>query len=262
MLVYTAGELPIASAHHVHQLRLELHRIDRASSGTKCLQNRAPCAGAEHQHARPFHQPIGQRGSDVLQIRGRRRRRIVTHYGEGTVRVDEQRHLLRDRSTSQEAQSRRTAQRHLAILDRAHHAERSGAGLGELRAGDPERLGQGLERRNPKLAGHAQAREHDHDTAQQQQRPSTRALPASCDRKRACHRAEPAYEVESPFRRNQVEHAHRCGGADPGPREIRGVHLREAIPENHQRASDSGGGEEERDRQHHLDDQQPAERAG
>ena len=145
--------------------------------------------------------------------------------------------------------------------DRAHHAERTGTSLDKLRASDPERLGQGLERRDLQFARHPEPREPNDDTAEQQQRAPAGAPPAP-DGKCTRERAEPTHEVERPFGRNQVEHPHRRGGTDPRPREIRRIYPCETVPEHHQRTSDAGSGEEERDSQKQLDDQQPTERAG
>ena len=72
MLVYPAGEVPIAATDHVHHMRLDLDRVHRPSPGSKRLQHCAAATGPEHQHAWPLHQPIGQGGSEILEIRGRR----------------------------------------------------------------------------------------------------------------------------------------------------------------------------------------------
>ena len=177
-------EMPVAAADHVHDMRLQLHRIHRPGPGSERLQHRGAAPGAEHQHARFPRQPIGQRGREILEIRGRRRRRIVTHDRDRAIGVDEQGHLLRHGRPGHEAQARRAAKRHLPVLHRAHGAERAGTGLDELRAGDPERLGKRLEGRNPQLPGHPEARKREDDDAEQQQGPAARAAPTTPDGQR------------------------------------------------------------------------------
>ena len=183
----------------------------------------------------------------------------MAHDRQWSVRIDEQGHLLRDGRASHEAQTRRLAKRHFAVLDRAHHAERTGAGLDKLRACDSERLGQRLEGRDPQFAGDPEARQHEDSTAERKQ--GTAALaPPTPDGKGARECAEPTHEVESPFGRRHVENPHRRRGAGARPGEIRRIHPRQPVPEHHQRAPDTGGGEEEWNGQQQLDDQQPTER--
>ena len=280
---YPSREVPIAGADHAHDVRLDLDRVHRPRPGAQRLQHRTPSSGARHQHARMLHQPVGQGGGEILEIRGRRRRGIVPHDRERAVRIDEQGHLLRHRCSGEQAQARCAAKRDLTVLDRTCRAKRAGAGLDQRRAGDPERLRQRLEGRDPQLAGHAEARERqDHATQQQygpaapmrRARPGNLLAPDRCTvtatattsrtahGKRTRDRPEPAYEVQGPLGRNQIEHSHRRRRPGSGPGKVRRVHPRKLVPEHHQCTSDAGGCEEEGDGQDELDDQQPAERAG
>ena len=256
-----AGETPVPVPCESGDVRLELDRVHRLRSAPKRLEHQRTTARPEHEHPRAFEEVVGKGGRKVVEIGGRRFFPPFARNRNRPVAVDEEGHLLGDRSAGEEAESRRPPERHLLVLDRAHAPERARPGLGELRTAHPEGLRERLERRDPKLvpvplAGDQQ--EEDAGRGTEEGPPGPPPGPDRGDRSR--ERRNHAEAVQSPFRGQHGEEGHRENRSAPGAREVRRVDPREAVPEHDEGAADPGRGDEEGNGEEDLDDEQPAER--